>query len=164
VRRVEQLVVLGIEDAGEVLTLQRAAFVPEAQAHGDLDLPPLRQGLVELAAELADPHVLALGLRGRAGRLVAAVRVRTTGDPPEVAEVLRLAVVPDQQGRRLGSRLLAAVEDRLPDGVTELRLFTGEHGDGLSLYQRLGYVETRRELTPAGYHLVHLRKARTAAR
>jgi len=33
---VESLVRLGAEDAGEVLTLQRAAYVTEAQAHADL--------------------------------------------------------------------------------------------------------------------------------
>ncbi len=37
---VESLVRLGAEDAGEVLTLQRAAYVTEAQAHADLNLPP----------------------------------------------------------------------------------------------------------------------------
>ena len=56
---VESLVRLGAEDAGEVLTLQRAAYVTEAQAHDDLNLPPLRQSLAEVAAELADPEVLA---------------------------------------------------------------------------------------------------------
>jgi hypothetical protein len=33
----------GEGDAGEILTLQRAAYVTEAQAHGDLTLPPLTQ-------------------------------------------------------------------------------------------------------------------------
>lgn len=32
---------LGPVDAGEVLTLQRAAYVPEAREHENLDLPPL---------------------------------------------------------------------------------------------------------------------------
>jgi hypothetical protein len=57
------LVRLSPADSGEILTLQRAAYVSEAQAHGDLELPPLVQSLEELAAELADPQVLALGLR-----------------------------------------------------------------------------------------------------
>jgi predicted N-acetyltransferase YhbS len=133
--------------------------VPEAQAHGDLDLPPLRQGLAELAAELADPGVLTLGLRGRAGRLVAAVRARRNDAAPEVAEMGPVSVAPDQQALRLGSRLLAAVEDRLPPGVTELRLAAGERSEGtLRLYARLGYVETARTPTSGGYDLVHLRK------
>jgi len=159
--RVERLVCLGVEDAGEVLTLQRAAYVTEAQAHDDLDLPPLRQSLGALAAELADPQVRAAGWRDDRGRLVAAVRARVTQVSPGVAAVGRLTVVPDRQGQGLGSRLLAAVEDQLPAGVNELRLFTGERSEGnLRLYARLGYTEISREATPSGYALVHLRKAR----
>lgn len=56
---VELLVRLGADDAGEVLVLQRAVYVTEAQA--DVNLPPLRQSLAEVAAELADPKVLAVG-------------------------------------------------------------------------------------------------------
>jgi hypothetical protein len=45
---VEQFVTFVAGDAGEVLTLQRAAYVTEARAHGDLNLPPLRQSLSQL--------------------------------------------------------------------------------------------------------------------
>lgn len=154
--------ILAVEDAGEVLTLQRAAYVTEAQAHDDLDLPALRQSLAELSAELADPDVLALGWRDRDGRLVAAVRVRLVDRARSRAEIGRLAVAPDRQGQQLGTRLLAAVEAELPAGVIELRLFTGERSAGnLRLYARAGYVETARQPTAAGYSLVHLSKQRS---
>lgn len=153
---------LGVEDAGEVLTLQRAAYVTEAQAHGDTDLPPLRQVLSELAAELADPAGLALGWRDARGRLVAAARARVIGASSDVAEIGRLTVAPDRQGQRLGTRLLAAIEAELPAGVTGLRLFTGERSEGnLRLYARAGYTETGRQPTGAGYSLVHLSKPRS---
>lgn len=158
----ERLVTLGAVDAGEVLTLQRAAYVSEAQAHGDLDLPPLRQTLAELLAELGHPTVLGLGWRDdRSGRLLAAVRATLATSDATIADIGRLTVVPDRQGQRLGSRLLAALEQRLPSSVTVLRLFTGEHSHAnLRLYHRLGYSETARTLTGGGYHLVHLSKAR----
>jgi ribosomal protein S18 acetylase RimI-like enzyme len=157
----DQLVALGAGDAGEVLTLQRAANVTEAQAHADLNLPPLRQSLPDLTSELTDSHVLALGLRDRHGRLVAAVRARTDEDNARVAEIGRLTVVPDRQGQGLGTRLLSAAEQQLPASVAELRLFTGEHSDGnLRLYGRLGFAETGRQLTPGGYDLIHLSKPR----
>lgn len=57
--KVDQLTRLSTEGAGEVRTLQRAAYVTEAQAHADLDRPPLRQPLAELLTELIDPQVLA---------------------------------------------------------------------------------------------------------
>jgi ribosomal protein S18 acetylase RimI-like enzyme len=151
---------LGIEDAGEVLTLQRAAYVTEAQAHGDLTMPPLTQTLDQLRAELADPGTTGWGVRER-GRLVASVRVRMA--EPSVAEIGRLVVAPDRQGSGLGTALLRAAEAGLAAEVTVIRLFTGEHSHGnIRLYQRLGYRETGR--TPAGgYHLVHLAKTRDPA-
>ncbi len=81
---VDDVVRLG---AGEVLTLQHAAYVTEAQAHADLNLPPLRQSLPEVAAELDDPHVLDLGWRDVHGRLIAAVRARLIGRDAAVAEI-----------------------------------------------------------------------------
>jgi predicted GNAT family N-acyltransferase len=90
---------LGADDVGEMLTLQRAAYVTEAQAHGDLAMPPLVQTLEELRAELAEPAVTGWGFRAD-GRLVAGVRVRLTG--PASAEIGRLVVAPDRQGAGLG--------------------------------------------------------------
>lgn len=126
----QDVVRLGAQDAGEVLTLQRAAYVTEAQAHADLDLPALLQSLADLATELDDPQVFALGSRDVNGRLLAAVRARLSGTGAAVANIGRLAVVPDKQGQGLGTGLLAALEDQLTISVTELRLFTGEHSLG----------------------------------
>lgn len=152
---------LGPADAGEVLTLQRAAHVTEAQLHDDLTLPALRQPVDELAAELAHAAVLALGVREDGGRLLVAVRARVDGS---TAHVGRLAVVPDRQGQGLGSGLLTALEAALPADVTELRLFTGERSAAnLRLYARLGFVETGRTRLPAGYDLVHLARPRRHA-
>lgn len=156
---------LGVDDAGEVLTVQRAAYVTEAQAHDDVGLPPLQQTLPELAAELADPAVLALGWRDTNGRLVAAARAHVSGANPDIAKISRLTVAPDRQGQGLGTRLLAAIEAELPADVTELRLFTGERSEGnLRLYASAGYTETGREPTGAGYSLVHLSKPRNPSR
>ncbi|MBV9162523.1 MAG: hypothetical protein JO309_15280 [Pseudonocardiales bacterium] len=48
-----QVIALSTASAGEVLTLQRAAYVSEAQLHGDLALPPLTRTLQNLREELA---------------------------------------------------------------------------------------------------------------
>lgn len=139
--------------------MQRAAYVTEAQAHAELNLPPLRQSLAELVTELSDPQVLAVGWRDFSGRLVAAVRARIGAPDARSAEIGRLTVVPDRQGQQRGTRLLFAIEGQLPDSVTELRLFTGERSeDNLRLYRRLGYSESSRTDTAAGYRLVHLYK------
>ncbi|NMM92475.1 GNAT family N-acetyltransferase [Rhodococcus sp. SRB_17] len=144
----------------ELLTLQRAAYVTEAQAHGDLSLPPLTQSLEELVGELSDPEVIAIGLRSETSRLGAAVHLTISSAAPDVAELGRLVVAPDRQGQGLGSRLLEQLESFLPTTVTKARLFTGEHSAGnLRLYGRFGYRETHRTPTPGGYALVHLSKS-----
>jgi GNAT superfamily N-acetyltransferase len=143
-------------DAGEVLTLQRAAFVTEAQAHGDPGLPPLTQTLAELRAELEDPSCHGWTVR-EADRLVACVRVHVSGD---IADLVRLVVAPGRQGDGIGTRLLGAAEDRLPPHVREIRLFTGERSHvNLRLYERHGYRRTH-TIAAAGYRLVHLAKQR----
>lgn len=145
---------LRIEDAGEVLTLQRAAYVPEARRYRDAELPPLTQSLDDLLAELRSPDVLGLGARDGA-RLVGAVRMRLEGP---VAHLGRLVVVPDRQGQGLGTLLLEESERALPPTVTEIRLFTGHLSEPtLRLYERHGY--RRQQEVDAGTHrLVHLAK------
>ncbi|WP_370944878.1 GNAT family N-acetyltransferase [Amycolatopsis sp. cg5] len=145
---------LGPQDAGEILTLQRAAYVTEARAHRTFDLPPLVETLSETREALGDPLCLAWGYR-EGERLVASVRVRVVGN---VGEVGRLVVAPDRQGNGYGGSLLLAAEARLPRGVTVFRLFTGEFSQGpLRLYQRLGYHETHRS-PEFDYQLVHFEK------
>ena len=141
-------------DAGEVLTVQRAAYVAEAQRYADPFLPPLTQPLAEVVADV------------RAGRrLVACLGSRVVGtvrgeQRDDVLHVGRLAVAPDQQGRGLGTRLLSAIEQLAGQGVTTCALFTGAGSDdNVRLYGRLGYRFVRHEQLPSGPGLVHLEKA-----
>ncbi|MGA2469248.1 MAG: GNAT family N-acetyltransferase [Solirubrobacteraceae bacterium] len=154
-----ELLRLGVADAGELLTLQRAAYVSEAQLHEDPLLPPLVQTLTELAAELGDSERFAWGVRD-GPRLVASVRVALVG--LHAAEFSRLCVVPDRQGIGIGSALMLAAEQRLPAGVGTVRLFTGERSPrNLHLYSRLGYLETGRR-SVGSYKLVYFEKIREA--
>ncbi|MCR2815390.1 GNAT family N-acetyltransferase [Microbacterium jiangjiandongii] len=141
------------EDAGEVLTLQRAAFVSEALIYGDPDMPPLTQTLDELAAELVD-NLGCVALDGP--RIVGAVRARRDG---ELLLIGRIAIAPDQQGRGIGTKLLAAVEQRGRDaGARTAELFTGSLSEAnLRLYEREGYAESER-VPGDGSDQVFLRK------
>ena len=140
-------------DAGELLTLQRAAYVSEARLYGDPELPPLVQTLEELTAELAGCIALK-ALQG--SRIVGSVRGRPDGG---VLHVGRLVVAPDLQGRGIGGALLAAVEEAGAVSARRAVLFTGARSDGnLRLYRRHGYAEERREVLRPGVELVHLTK------
>lgn len=146
------------EDAGELLTLQRAAYATEAQTYDDPHLPALVQSLDELVAELAGGTALK-AVRGH--RIVGAVRARVESTSG-VLHVSRLTVAPDQQGHGVGTALLDAVERAAPPGVRTAALFTGERSAAnLRLYARAGYVELRREPLPGSTSrvvLVHLVK------
>ncbi len=133
--------------AGELLTLQRAAYVTEAQLYDDVRLPALVQTLDELAESTC--------LAAVAGsRLVGAVRTR---ERDGVLHVGRLTVAPDLHGHGIGTRLLLAAEQvtRLPRAA----LFTGARSAAnLRLYRRHGYIEITREQVRPGLELVHLAK------
>ncbi|WP_225232296.1 GNAT family N-acetyltransferase [Klenkia terrae] len=139
------------ERAGELLTLQRAAYVTEAQLYGDARLPALTETLPELLAELAGSACLAAW---HGPRLVGAVRSREVDG---VLHIGRLVVAPDLQGHGIGSRLLAAAEGT--SGCATATLFTGHLSEAnLRLYRRRGYVETHREQLSPAVELVHLTK------
>lgn len=142
----------GPQDAGEILTVQRAAYVTEAQLHDDPWLPPLTQTLDELVAELARSTVALKAVSGH--RLAGAVRARVEGS---VMHVGRLVVVPDLQGRGIGTRLLTAVHACAGPGVMTFALFTGHRSEAnLRLYHRFGYRETHRDRPGGTTEVVHL--------
>ncbi|MDW4572142.1 GNAT family N-acetyltransferase [Microbacterium sp. M3] len=141
-------------DAGEVMTLQRAAFVQEALIYGSPEMPPLTQTLEEVESELQQNlGVVALD----DARMIGALRARVDGD---LLLVGRIAIAPDRAGEGIGSALLEAVERRGADaGATEAELFTGSLSEAnLRLYERLGYRETQRVPGDDGTAQVFLRK------
>ncbi|GIH68310.1 GNAT family N-acetyltransferase [Sphaerimonospora thailandensis] len=141
-------------DAGEILTLQRAAYVTEAQLYGDPFLPPLVE-TVEQIRKVIDTGVVLKATEG--ARLIGSVRGQLSGPTCLVA---RLVVAPDRQGRGIGGGLLAALHETVPEAAV-FDLFTGHLSEGnLRLYRRLGYRETHRERVQDHLTLVHLRLSR----
>ncbi|MCP2344163.1 GNAT superfamily N-acetyltransferase [Nonomuraea roseoviolacea subsp. carminata] len=139
-------------DAGEILTVQRAAYVTEAQLYGDPFIPPLVES-VEQVREAIRAGVVLKAVDG--GRVVGSVRGRLSG---ATCLVGRLVVAPDQQGRGLGTALLRTLHEQVPE-ASAFDLFTGHLSEGnLRLYRRLGYRETHRERMDDHLTLVHLRR------
>jgi len=127
-------------DAGELWTLQRAAYLPEARRHGSFDLPPLTETLEEVVAALSTGTVLVARL---GPRLVGSVRGQLAAD--DVWYVGRLLVAPDQEGRGLGSALMERIEQLAAPTARTLRLLTGVHSTTtLGFYARRGYLEVER--------------------
>jgi ADP-ribose pyrophosphatase YjhB (NUDIX family)/GNAT superfamily N-acetyltransferase len=103
------------DDAGEVFTVQRAAFLAEGQRYDNASITPLVETLDQVDAAIADEQTVVLvaeQLRPRGPRLVAAGRLQL-GDHADTAHVVRVAVAPDLQGRGIGGRLLTALHARV---------------------------------------------------
>jgi GNAT superfamily N-acetyltransferase len=142
------------QDAGEIMTVQRAAYVSEALLYDTTRLSALSEPIEEICASVAagEVQVAKLGTR-----VVGAVRgVRGDGE----CRVGRLVVAPDMQGRGIGAALLRAVEERNTTGVRRFALFTGDRSAAnIRLYRKAGYTETHREVVSETLSLVHLAKA-----
>lgn len=144
-------------DAGEVLTVQRAAFVSEALIYGSADMPPLVQTREELEAELreADGWVARIG-----PRLVGAIRTR---EQDGLLLIGRIVIAPDVQGSGVGRMLLAAAEEH--SGAAEAELFTGSLSEAnIRLYERCGYEKTELVDQGDGTSQVFMRKRLPPAR
>jgi ribosomal protein S18 acetylase RimI-like enzyme len=148
-----QIVKAGAEDAGEILTLQRAAYQSEAVLYHDPALPPLVQTLPELVEELAGSVCLKAVVNHR---IVGSVRGRVDG---RTGHVGRLIVAPDLQGNGIGTRLIVELERILGPEVDRYEIFTGDRSTGnIAYYTRMGYRECWRERLGNDLILVYMDK------
>jgi len=124
-----------IEDAEEILLLQRAAYRSEAELHDDFNIPPLRQTLDELKEDFNFKVILKIVSNGE---LLASGQAKLDSGSCHIG---RMAVLPQHQGKGIGSMLLTALEGFFPK-ITRVELFTGENsGKNLAMYHRRGYKE-----------------------
>ena len=154
---------LGAADAGEALTVQYAAYLSEARRYGTTEIPPLRETVTGLAADLGRPDVRGFG--AWAGqRLIGSVRLRGCdtgggiGTGAGCVELARYSVAPDAQGHGVGRALMERAHAELADGDVTW-LVTGARSDeNLRLYRRAGYEETGRLVDSAGVDLLRLER------
>ena len=141
-------------DAGELFTLQRAAFVAEGRINASLEIPPLTQTLEELAASLLTPGTVLVARSGH--RIVATVRGTLRDDG--TWWVSRLMVAPDQQRHGLGSALLRRILDAAPPGAPAGLLTGAASRRNLDLYRRFGFRVVEQGVDEAGVPVVTLRR------
>ena len=142
------------DDAEAILALQKVAYASEARRYDDWTIPPLVETLDSVRRDIAQ-HVVLKAIVD--GRLAGSVRGIVKDG---VCEVCRFSVDPALQRRGIGSALLAAIEARFLD-IEAFALFTGDRSsENLRLYDRHGYVETRRRPVSPAVSLVYLEKRR----
>lgn len=143
-------------DLPALLDIQRAAFQKEADQYGDCSIPPLRQTVEDLRADLATKTFLKA--TDDDGHLVGSIRAYAENG---VCHLEKLSVDPAHQRRGYGAQLLLAVEKEFPH-ATHFELFTGQlSADNIRLYQKLGYRTVREEKISCRLTLVHMQKERS---
>jgi ribosomal protein S18 acetylase RimI-like enzyme len=143
-----------IEDAKEILELQKLAYRSEAEIYGDFTIPPLTQTLDEIQEDFRKQLFLKAV---KDGRIVGSVRAFLHEGTCCIG---RLIVHPDQQSRGLGTRLMGEIE-ALFGGAKRYELFTGHRSErNIHLYRKLGYGMFKRERVNSGLTHVFLEKRR----
>jgi ribosomal protein S18 acetylase RimI-like enzyme len=138
----EEITNAQIEDAEEILGLQKLAYQSEAVIYNDWSIPPLTESLEEIKEEFSKCTFFKFTA---AGQIIGSVRVVVKEG---CCEIGRLIVHPDFQGRGIGKKLMLTVEKDFPKSP-RFELFTGSKSDrNIYLYEKLGYkVFARRPLS-----------------
>lgn len=141
-------------DLDRILAVQKAAYASEAMIYGADAVPPLRETLAGIRADLDAKVILKAGI---GGVIVGSVRVARAGQSCLIG---RLSVDPAFQRRGIGGALLAAAEAVFAGAVVRAELFTGSKSvANLRLYERHGYVRFREEPLSPQLTLVYLQKS-----
>ena len=143
-----------IDDAQEILALQKLAYQSEAEIYNDFTIPPLHQSLDEIKAEFADQRFLKFCIDGRiAGSVRAYIKEQT-------CFIGKLIVHPECQNQGIGTKLLQEIEKAF-DHVARYELFTGHKSKkNLYLYEKSGYRIFRRQKVTDDLTIVFMEKYR----
>jgi GNAT superfamily N-acetyltransferase len=145
-------------DAGEILALQKLAFLSEARLYNDYSLPPNTQTRDEMGRDIANMTVLKAT---EGGSIIGSVRGAVDSG---ICLVGRLVVHPAHQRKGIGMRLMAVMEERFARSCECFEIFTGHKSIGaLSLYAKLGYSRYRAVPLHDGLTMIFLRKPAQAS-
>ena len=141
-----------VQDAQEILNLQRLAYQSEAAIYNDYTIAPLTQSLGEIEADFTRQVFLKATI---GDRIVGSVRAYVRDGTCLIG---RLIVHPDLQNRGIGTLLIKEIERRF-HAARRYELFTGEKSErNLYLYQKLGYRKFHTERATDRVAIVYLEK------
>ena len=146
IRRAEQV------DIPVLLQIQKKAFTVQAELYDAYDIPPMIETIedVDLTSENL---VVLVGVID--GKIVGSIRV-VFGDND--AEIKRLSVMDEYQGRGIGRKLLSEAEKQCKD-LSRIWLFTGGQSyKNINLYKKAGYHVFKEEYWKDNFTLIYLEK------
>jgi ribosomal protein S18 acetylase RimI-like enzyme len=132
IHTMESITKATVLDASEILSLQKLAYVSEAELYGNYDIEPLKQSVSDIEKAFEDNLVLKYVDKGK---IVGSVKAYETEGTCYIG---KLMVHPDFQKRGIGKKLMKEVEQLFADCRYEL--FTGSKSTkNISFYEKLGY-------------------------
>lgn len=132
-----------IEDAQEILKLQKLAYRSEAELYNDFNIPPLTQTLIEITQQFTD-HVFLKAIVEN--KIVGTVRAYEENGTCHIG---RLAVLHKMQNQGIGTVLLETIERYYK--CKRFELFAGSKSAGnIELYEKLGYHILKTERISCG--------------
>jgi ribosomal protein S18 acetylase RimI-like enzyme len=141
-----------VENAEEILDLQKLAYQSEAAIYDDYNIPPLTQSLEEIRDDFENMVFLVAEINGK---IIGSVRAFAKSGTCHIG---RLIVHPDYQNQGIGTQLLSKIEEMFSKS-RRFELFTGHRSEkNLYLYQKLGYNTFREETVTKELKLVYLEK------
>lgn len=143
------------DDAGQVLVLQRAAYVLDAQLYGDPMIEPLTETFEDIRSAVVDVNAVLL-VATAGDRVIGFVRGKIQ---ERSCQLDRLAVAPDRQGVGVGSALVEAIEAEVDGRVDRLLADEADRGQArVRLFVRHGFTEAYRDAAGHDRVRIFLRK------
>jgi GNAT superfamily N-acetyltransferase len=147
-----------IEDAPQILALQKLAYLSEAEIYDDYEIAPLTQTLDALRTDFENQVILKASVNGI---IVGSVRGYMEKGTCFIG---RFMVHPDSRNKGIGKQLMNRIEAYFPD-AERFELFTGHKSErNLYLYQKLGYSVYRTDKITNNLALVFLEKCATVGK
>jgi ribosomal protein S18 acetylase RimI-like enzyme len=141
-----------IEDAEEILELQKLAYASEAESINDFTIPPLHQTIYEIQSEFNQQVFLKVAIEDK---IIGSVRCYLGRGTCYIG---RLIVHPNWQNHGIGTKLLDAAERQFPN-ANRYELFTGEKSQkNLHIYEKRGYQRFRSQVVSSKLTLLFLEK------
>lgn len=154
--------IIDLQDSGELLqllALQMAAYVKEAEMIGLTDIPPLLESPETLRRSGETFYGCYPDADG--GELAGAVSVRREADEADGLRICRLMVRPERFRRGIAALLLRFILEEASGGTgtVNVRTFTTNTA-AMALYSRYGFLPTGRVTEVNGLTLAELSVAR----
>ncbi len=144
-----------IDDAEEILQLQRQAFQSQAEFYNDHKIPPLIETLDELKILFKNHTFLKATINGK---ILGSVRASLNNGTCHIG---RLVVDPKFQNQGIGAKLLAEIERKCAD-CRRFELFTGAKSTkNIHLYEKAGYKAFKTMVVSDKLSLICLEKVVT---